>query len=353
MVARPRSRGAALLSHAGVDRPPRGGVESSAVAKSSDPIADLPAFLAYLRDEKQVSPHTLRAYRADLEGFAAWLTEQRGDVGAGDLRRLEVRRWLVELEEQGLAPSSVQRKLAALRAFSRYRHQQGLQHDDPARLVRGPKAPRRVPRFLTTAEVDLLLGQPFPQGFPGDRDRAILEVLYSTGARVSECAALRLADLDLDEGTARVLGKGSVERLALLGGPAVDAIQVWLPVRRALLRDRSRDDHGHLFANRLGGPLSSRWLFEVVVQKARLAGIPRRLTPHGLRHSFATHLLDRGADLRTVQELLGHKRLVTTEIYTHVSLGHLRRAYDEAHPHGTGGGDSAADAEEGPHFRGS
>jgi len=310
------------------------------------PADDLGSFFAYLREEKQVAANTLRAYRTDLRGFVEWLQAQRGGNGAGDLRRLELRRWLVELEEQGLAASSVQRKLAAVRAFSRYRQRHGLQHDDPARLVRGPKAPRKMPRYLTASEVELLLGQAFPAGLAGDRDRAILEVLYSTGARVGEIAGLRVADLDLDEGTARLFGKGSVERLSLLGGPAVDALQRWLPGRKALLRDRQKDDPGAVFLNLQGGALSSRWLFEVVLRKARAAGIPRRLTPHGLRHSFATHLLDRGADLRTVQELLGHKRLVTTEIYTHVSLGHLRKVYDRAHPHGT-----APSTEQDPHTK--
>lgn len=248
-----------------------------------------------------------------------------------------MRRYLVELEEQGLAPTSVQRKLASVRGLFAWLHREGHVEHDPAKLLKGPKAPRRVPRFLTAPEVDRLLAQPFDDSPQGLRDRAILEVLYSTGCRVSECATMELGALDLDEGIVRVLGKGGKERLAMLGQPALAAIAAWLPARRQLLRNNRRTDRGHLWLNRTGGPLSARWIFHTVVTRARAAGLSTRLTPHGLRHSFATHLLDRGADLRTVQELLGHARLVTTEIYTHVSIGRLREVYDHAHPLGRAG----------------
>jgi tyrosine recombinase XerC len=300
----------------------------------------LDPYLAFLKNERKKSAATLRAYGADLRGFAQWLEQQQTPVTS--VRRTQLRRYLVELEEQGLAATSVQRKLASVRGWFAWLHQHEHIDKDPARLIKGPKAPKRVPRFLTTPEVDKLLAQPFDDSPQGLRDRAILETLYSTGCRVSECAGMELRAIDLDEGTARVLGKGRKERIAMLGGPALDAIRQWLPARRRILLDNRRTDHGALWLNRLGTSLSARWIFETVVARARQADLQTRLTPHGLRHSFATHLLDRGADLRTVQELLGHARLVTTEIYTHVSIGRLRNVYDQAHPHGRGPSDEAA-----------
>ena len=291
--------------------------------------AQVGAFVAHLRDVRRASPHTLKAYQKDVRDFVAWLP-----TATIEPNRRDFRRWLVELEEQGLAPASIQRKLASVRAFFRYvRDTRGLQHD-ASRLVRAPKAPRRVPRFLTATEVETLLEAPFESDFRGTRDRAILEFLYSTGCRVAECAGTRLGDMDVDEGVVRVLGKGRKERLSLLGSAACDALRDHLPFRAAHVRSRRVPDSGALFLNRLAGPLSARWILEVVARTAVRAGIQKRVTPHGLRHSFATHLLDRGADLRTVQELLGHANLVTTEIYTHVTMRRLREVYDKAHPHG-------------------
>jgi len=296
-------------------------------------VADLvPDYLHWLASERRKSQATLRAYGSDLHAFVGWLQ------GLGrtptEVTRFELRRYLVELEQQGLVATSVQRKLASLRGLFAWLQQTGRIAKDPAKLLKGPKAQKRVPRFLTTTEVDALLGQPFDESPQGARDRAILETLYSTGCRVSECAGMRLEHLDLQEGIVRVLGKGQKERLAMLGEPALSAIAAWLPLRQQLLRDARRTDPGTLWIHRRGGALSSRWVFQTVVDRAKAAGLQTTLTPHGLRHSFATHLLDRGADLRTVQELLGHARLVTTEIYTHVSIGKLRSVYDHAHPHG-------------------
>lgn len=290
-------------------------------------------FLHWLQSEQQKSAATLRAYGGDLRTFAVWL--QGHGRTPEQTTRFELRRYLVELEQQGLTATSVQRKLASLRGLFGWLQERGRMEKNPAKLLKGPKAPRRVPHFLTTAEVDVLLGQTFDESPQGQRDRAIVEVLYSTGCRVSECSSMKLAQLDLEEGIVRVLGKGQKERIAMLGGPARKAVQAWLlEGRRHLLQQSKRTDPGSLWLNRFGRPLSSRWVFQTVVDCARRAGIQSSLTPHGLRHSFATHLLDRGADLRSVQELLGHARLVTTEIYTHVSIGRLREVYDHAHPHG-------------------
>jgi integrase/recombinase XerC len=302
-------------------------------------VSTIADYLACLATERQKSQATLRAYGADLRGFAAWLAAAGRELRG--VTRLDLRRYLVELEEQGLAATSVQRKLAALRGLFAWLQEHGHLTKDPAKLLKGPKAAQRVPRFLTADQVDALLSQPFADDAFGHRDRAVLEVLYSTGCRVAECAGMRLEHLDLDEGTVRVTGKGRKQRIAMLGAPAVAALTAWLAPRRRLLLQAQRDDDGWLWLNRYGRRLSARWLFETVAARARSAGLPTTLTPHGLRHSFATHLLDRGADLRTVQELLGHARLVTTEIYTHVSIGRLRDVYDHAHPHGK---DRGADA---------
>jgi len=297
-------------------------------------------YLVWLRNERQKSPATLRAYSTDLRSFAAWLAED--DRTVAQVTRLQLRRYMVELEEQGLKATSVQRKLASIRGMFGWLQLHGHIQKDPAKLIKGPKAEKRVPRFLTSAEVDQLLAQPFDESPQGRRDQAILETLYSTGCRVSECATMDLSAIDLDEGIVRVLGKGNKERLAMLGSEALRAIQSWLPARKELLRNAKRLDNGSLWLNRQGKQLSSRWIFSTVVARAQKADLQVRLTPHGLRHSFATHLLDRGADLRTVQEMLGHERLVTTEIYTHVSIGRLRDVYDQAHPHGRSQGEGEA-----------
>jgi integrase/recombinase XerC len=292
----------------------------------------LDKYMVWLRNERQKSPATLRAYSSDLRSFAAWLGESSRTIA--EVSRLQLRRYLVELEEQGLKATSVQRKLASIRGMFGWLQRESHINKDPAKLIKGPKAEKRIPRFLTSPEVDQLLSQPFDGSPQGRRDQAILETLYSTGCRVSECATMNLQALDLDEGIVRVIGKGSKERIAMLGKQALATIDAWLPARKKLLRSAKRLDDGSLWLNRSGKRLSARWIFNTVVARAKKADLQSRLTPHGLRHSFATHLLDRGADLRTVQELLGHARLVTTEIYTHVSIGRLRDVYDKAHPHG-------------------
>jgi site-specific recombinase XerD len=304
-------------------------------AVAATPIgADVGAFLRHLRVVRNVSPHTLRAYTSDLDAFLAHAT-RCGATTTDGIGRLEMRRFLAAMQESELAPASVRRRMSAVRSFYRFcRERLGRTGDDPSRLVRGPKLPARVPRAWSQRDVDTLLGTPFgdEESFHGARDRALLEFLYSTGCRVGEAAAVELRDLGLQDGCVHLRGKGRRERLGLLGRPAREALDRWLDARAQRLRLVHRPDPGTLWLNQRGGPLSSRWIFETVRRRALALGIDKPLTPHGLRHSFATHLLEGGADLRAVQELLGHAHLSTTEIYTKVTMQRLLAVYEAAHP---------------------
>lgn len=285
-------------------------------------------FLRHLREVRQVSPHTLRAYAHELklllDGCAA-----QGLSDPAAVRPAHLRLQLGALAENGLAPASMQRALAAIRAFFGWLEERGALEQNPAAALRGPRRGRRLPRYLSEAEVDLLLAAPPADDPAGPRDRALLEVLYSTGCRISELVALDEQDLDLKRGVARLQGKGRKERLGMLGRPAGEALRRWLAAKQ------NRDlDRGALFLNHRGGRLTDRSVRRILRRCLLLAGIARDASPHTLRHSFATHLVARGADLRTVQELLGHASLGTTQVYTHVSLNHLRKLYRQAHPLG-------------------
>ncbi len=280
-------------------------------------------FLQYLAVERGASAHTLRGYRRDLAQFAAFLEARGlGPLLGADARAIRV--WLAHLHDLGLARTSVARKLAALRSFYRFWLRRGHLKKNPAREVGSPSPGRRLPSFLPKDEARHLMEAPLPESFQGLRDRAILETLYATGVRVGELAGLDLDDLDLGGGTLRVYGKGGKERIVPVGGKALDALRAYLA--------RRGPEAGALFRNRLGGRLTVRSLHRIVRARARGAGLHRVVTPHTLRHTFATHLLDEGADLRLIQELLGHARLTTTQRYTHVSADQLMRVYDRAHP---------------------
>jgi integrase/recombinase XerC len=221
--------------------------------------------------------------------------------------------------------------LASLRSFFRFAQREGLADSNPAKPLRNPRPDRRLPHFLTTDEIGRLLDTPPAGTDMGLRDRAILETMYSAGLRVSETVGVNDGDLDLDGGLVRIRGKGKRERLAPLGSFAVRALKRWLEVRRLAARD-NRGADSPVFVNKFGRRLTTRSVARLLEKHLKLAGLDLRTTPHTLRHSFATHLLDRGADIRSVQELLGHKSLVTTQIYTHVSTTGLREAYEKAHP---------------------
>ena len=280
------------------------------------------AFLRYLEVEKNASPHTLRSYRADLVDFEAHLAAQSGTSDTADVRA--VRGWLAALHRRGLDPTSVARKLAAVRSFYRLLVRRGVVERNPAREVRGPRPARKLVGFLPIDETDALVGARALAGAARERDVAILEMLYATGLRVSELAGLDLESVDRDARTVRVLGKGRKERIVPYGVAAARALEAYLG-RRAT---RS----GPVFTSARGGRLGVRSIRAVVGRAAAAAGVTRRVTPHTLRHTFATHLLDAGADLRVIQELLGHSRLSTTQRYTHVGADQLMKVYDAAHP---------------------
>ena len=280
-------------------------------------------FLRYLDHERGVSHHTLRSYAADLAQFEAFLAREKlGGLARADARA--IRGWLASLHERKLARSSVARKLASVRSCLKYLARRGVVELNAARQVRSPKLPQRLPSFLPKDESKNLLDSPVERTEAGLRDRALLELLYATGLRVAECCGLDLDDLDRQQGSVRVMGKGGKERVVPAGDVALQALDAWLTVRG--------EGRGPLFTNPRGGRLSTRGVHRIVKSRARAAGIERRVTPHTFRHSFATHMLGEGADLRLIQELLGHSRLSTTQRYTHVSAEHLMKVYDRAHP---------------------
>jgi integrase/recombinase XerC len=290
--------------------------------------SDVRAFLRHIETVRGLSPHTVRAYQGDLEELTETLAALEVTKSA-DVDLFTLRRYLATLRERELSSRSVARKISAIRAFFRWLAAAGRIPASPADALRTPRRRRTLPHVLTTAEVGRLLEAPDDDTWPGLRDRAIFETLYSTGARVSELAGLDLADLDLAAGTALLRGKGRRERIAGLGGPCVAALDVYLD---ALATARVRRDPAALFLNRYGGRLSARGVARVLDKHVARAGLSGRISPHTLRHSFATHILEAGANLREVQELLGHKHVGSTQIYTHLTLDHLKRVYDRAHP---------------------
>lgn len=285
-------------------------------------------YLVHLAEARGASPHTVRAYSADLVGLAGYL-ENEGVGEIEEVTQLHLRLWLAHLMERSLGPNSRARHLATARSFFKFQMREGRIDRNPALGLRNPRKPRLLPHFLSKAEVGRLLSAPGDEDRYAERDRAILETLYSTGCRVGELEALNEDDIDLGGGMARVLGKGRKERLAPLGRFAVSALRLWLPLR---LVDLASPRVRALITNRFGTRLTARSVSRLLKKYILRAGLSGRTTPHTLRHSFATHLLDAGADLRAVQELLGHKNLETTQIYTHVTVERMRRIYDKAHP---------------------
>ena len=292
----------------------------------------IPRFLRYLKVERNCSDLTIKSYREDLELLFEYLTEERDKPPKpSELTPLDLRKYVSALHEAGYAKSSVSRRLASLRSFFRFAQREGLCDSNPAKPLRNPRRDRKLPHFLTTREIGKLLNAPARSDDLGLRDRAMLETLYSAGLRVSELVGININDLDLDDGLVRVRGKGKRERLAPLGSFAVRAIKRWLKKRRPA-KSLSKDEAGAVFLNKFGKRITTRSVARMLEKYLKVTGLDLRTSPHTLRHSFATHLLDGGADIRSVQELLGHKSLVTTQIYTHISTAGLKKAYEKAHP---------------------
>ena len=285
-------------------------------------------FLAMGRNVRRWSPHTLEAYGSDLARFCAFLDREK----VRDITRVDsalLRSFLAGESDRGLAQTSLARAVATLRSLFKWLARERTVEHNPAGALRSPRRRRTLPEPLTRGEMETLLSLPRPDGMLGARDAAILEVLYSAGLRVSELVGMDRADLDIDGGVLRVRGKGKKERLAFLGGPAQRALERYL-ARRATVAELPVGDA--VFVNNRGGRLTARSVERIVDRDLGKAGLTGRGSPHTLRHSFATHLLDAGADLRTVQELLGHADPATTQIYTHVTSRLIRDAYRKAHP---------------------
>jgi integrase/recombinase XerD len=287
------------------------------------------AYLAYLRDVRRMSPNTLESYARDLALLASF-AEKRG-VPADSLDRDDLEAFVRQLMSSGLAPRSVARAVACVRGFYRFVAIERRQDSSPADDLRPPRAWAALPKFLSLEEVDRLLAQPDTSTPRGVRDKALIEVLYATGLRVSELVALRAGDLNLDEGYLTCIGKGDKQRMVPLGHEAADWVRTYIREGRPQLLKKKNSPW--LFVNARGGAALSRVGFwKLLKAYGTKAGISRDISPHVLRHSFATHLLDRGADLRMIQVMLGHADLSTTQIYTHVLEARLRTVYDKYHP---------------------
>lgn len=292
-------------------------------------------YLDYLYASQGASPHTLRAYETDLSEFLRLCAEQEGrGIDPASVQKSHVRNYLQEIHGRN-APSTVARKLSTLRSFFRFMTQRGALTVDPVAGVRSPKLPRDLPALLSVDHIFVLLEAPDGTTPLGARDRAMLETLYGCGLRVSELTSLNLDSIDYGEKLLRVVGKGRKERVLPVGRKALEALQRWLKLRSGCRVNRpapQKKDVDALFLNRLGGRLSSRSVARMLDKHIMSVATLLSVSPHALRHSFATHLLDSGADLRHIQELLGHVSLSTTQRYTHMSPDHLMAVYDRAHP---------------------
>lgn len=289
-------------------------------------------FIDYIALERGASPHTCRAYRKDLELFAAFVKEKGLPADVATIDHLTIRLYLGHLYQgKQLKRASMVRKLATLRTFFRYLKREGIIGKNPAKMVATPKGGKDLPHALTVDEAFRLLDVPDGTSPLGSRDQAILELLYSSGLRVGELTSLNLDDLDLGGGMVRVMGKGGKERIVPVGSKATAALSSYL-ARRGELMEEGRSAPPYLFLNNRGGRLTARSVARMIKKYLPHGGIVKETSPHTFRHSFATHLLDAGADLRGIQELLGHASLSTTQKYTHVSSAKLMEVYDRTHP---------------------
>ncbi|MBS1789932.1 MAG: tyrosine recombinase XerC [Acidobacteria bacterium] len=296
-------------------------------------------FMKHLKYERNSSPHTLRNYESDLVQFYDYIAPpdkngKRRSVNVRDIDHLTIREYMASLYEKKKKKSSIHRKVASLRTFFRYLCREGVLEMNPAKLVASPRVERTLPNHLTIEQMVRFIETPDTETLLGKRDRAMLELLYASGLRVSEMVGLNLTDIDFTNQTVRVKGKGRKERIVPFGSHALTALQDYLGVRGELLieADPENADPATLFFNYQGTRITTRSVGRMVDKYVKMCAEIQHISPHSLRHSFATHLLDAGADLRAIQEMLGHVRLSTTQKYTHVSTDKLMEVYDRAHP---------------------
>ncbi|HEX3011041.1 MAG TPA: tyrosine recombinase XerC [Syntrophomonadaceae bacterium] len=291
-------------------------------------------FLSHLRVEKSASSLTIISYRTDLCQFfdflSNWYGLPREEISSEVLNHKSVREYLAAMQDEGLSRSTMARKLAALRSFVKYLCRENILAGNPIATVSTPRQEKKLPRFLYPAEIDMLINAPDIDRPAGKRDRAILETLYCTGARVSELAGMNLADFNAGEDFMKVRGKGDKERLVPIGSRAREALQSYIDYARPYLLKNQPDDA--LFINKYGTRLSTRSIRNIINKYVEQVALNQKVSPHTLRHSFATHLLNAGADLRSVQEFLGHAKLSTTQIYTHLTRDDIKRIYNKSHP---------------------
>lgn len=284
-------------------------------------------FIEKLKHEKNYSSHTLRAYRNDIRQFDGFLKDEK----CNDFKRINhflLRKYLAALRSNDNSKTTIARKIASLRSFFKYLFLEGVLNQNPFEVLRTPKQSKKLPHFLNINDVNLLVTTPGNGDTFGLRDKALLETLYSTGIRVSELVGLDEEDVDLHGEMIKVLGKGKKERLVPIGSYAIDAIVEYINSKTK----KHTYNKTPLFLNKFGDRISARSVARSLDKYLKISGVNIETSPHTLRHSFATHLLDKGADLRSVQELLGHVNLSTTQIYTHITTEHLRKVYDKAHP---------------------
>jgi len=296
----------------------------------------LDAFLTHLKHLKQASPHTVRSYASDLARFVEFVKED-GKDSLDQVDHVLIRRFLARLQRGGSAKTTIARKLAAVRSFYRYLVRAGVAKSDPTALMSAPKRESRLPKFLREEQIERLMQSPDTSTPTGLRDRAVLELLYATGMRVAELVSLDVRDVDGLPRELRIIGKGSKERIVIAGRPARKALAEYLEAGRGKLRDKEgKQDGSALFLGARGGRINVRVVLSLVGKHVQRVSDSLKASPHTLRHTFATHLLAHGADLRSVQELLGHSSVATTQIYTHVTRERLKEVYDLAHPRAKG-----------------
>jgi len=303
--------------------------EAGARLASPEVRKGMSAFLSSLQGERHASPHTLRAYRNELRRFAQFLGPE---MRWKEVDHVMIRGFLSHLHEQGLSKVSVARALAALRSMYKWLAREGVVRQNPAKLVSTPKLPKKLPRVPTLEEMNTLLDSNLPErAVFAERDRAIFELLYGCGLRNSELVGIELADIQEANGLILIRGKGKKQRYVPLEGKAEEALQVYLAARQRMLAAHKKSSR-RLLINHRGGPLTTRSVARIVKQIAVANGLPPDIHPHTLRHAFGTHMLSEGADLRAIQELLGHERLSTTQKYTQLSIEHVMEVYDRTHP---------------------